>query len=210
MQITDMTLQKRDPNKKNIFVDGNYVFALSHTDVAYFRLEIGKEISEEIFEYIQNSLIYIQAQEKALTYLGYKMRTKKEVEQKLLEKEFSEEIIARVMVFLEDYRYIDDREYAVHYVKERLRLRPRGAMLLRMELKQKGICEEWIVEAIAEANPSEEQDAIGLLEKKLRGNYEIDEKKKKQLYGFLQRKGYSYDTIKKAFLYIEEMGGCDQ
>lgn len=203
MQITDMTLQKRDPNKKNIFVDGTYVFALSHTDVAYFRLEIGKEISEETFAYIQDSLIYIQAQEKALSYLGYKMRTKKEVEQKLLEKEFTPEIVAKVMAFLEEYKYVDDREFAIRYVKERLRLRPRGIMLLRMELKEKGVAEEWIDEAILEADPSEEDDAVSLLEKKLRGNYEIDVKKRNQLYGFLGRKGYSYGTIKSALAQIE-------
>lgn len=203
MQITDMTLQKRDPNKKNIFVDGVYVFALSHTDVAYFRLEIGKEISEETFAYIQDSLIYIQAQEKALSYLGYKMRTKKEVEQKLLEKEFTPEIVAKVMAFLEEYKYVDDREFAIRYVKERLRLRPRGIMLLRMELKEKGVAEEWIDEAILEADPSEEDDAVSLLEKKLRGNYEIDVKKRNQLYGFLGRKGYSYGTIKSALAQIE-------
>ncbi len=204
MLITDMTLQKRDPNKKNIFVDGTYVFALSHTDVAYFRLEVGKEISEETFAYIKDTLVYIQAQEKAISYLGYKMRTKKEVERKLLEKEFVPEVVERVMAFLEEYQYVDDREFAIRYVKERLRLRPRGIMLLRMELKEKGVAEEWIEEAIAEANPSEEMDAVLLLEKKLRGNYEIDDKKRNQLYGFLQRKGYSYPVIKNALAQIED------
>ena len=46
-----------------------------------------------------------------MRFLGYKMRTVQEIRQKLLEKEFAEDVIAEVLVFLEKYGYADDRDY---------------------------------------------------------------------------------------------------
>lgn len=202
MLVTRITPQKRDTSKYNIFIDGEYVFALSLGDIEYFQIKEGGQVSEETVAFIQRSLIYIQAQNKALHFIGYKMRTEKEVRQKLEEYDFTEEIIEEVMVFTKKYQYTDDREYARRYIKERLRLSPRGTYALRMELIQRGISEEICQEVLDETELCETKDAVKWLEKKTRGQWPPDEKKKKQLYGFLQRKGYSYGVIKDAF---EEM-----
>ncbi len=202
MLVTRITPQKRDTSKYNIFIDGEYVFALSLGDIEYFQIKEGGQVSEKTVAFIQRSLIYIQAQNKALHFIGYKMRTEKEVRQKLAEYDFTEEIIEEVMIFTKKYQYTDDREYARRYIKERLRLSPRGTYALRMELMQRGITEEICKEVLDETELSEIEDAVKWLEKKTRGQWPPDEKKKKQLYGFLQRKGYSYGVIKDAF---EEM-----
>ena len=202
MLVTRITPQKRDTSKYNIFIEGEYVFALSLGDIEYFQIKEGGQISEETVAFIQKSLIYIQAQNKALHFIGYKMRTEKEVRQKLAEYDFTEEIIEEVMVFTNRYQYTDDREYARRYIKERLRLSPRGTYALHMELMQRGISDEICKEVLDETELCETEDAVKWLEKKTRGQWPPDEKKKKQLYGFLQRKGYSYGVIKDAF---EEM-----
>lgn len=202
MLVTKIIPQKRDTSKYNIFIDGEYVFALSLGDMEYFHIKEGREIPEKTVAFIQRSLIYIQAQNKALHFIGYKLRTEKEVRQKLMESDFSEEIIEEVMIFLNKYHYTDDREYANRYIKDRLHLSPRGTYALRMELIQRGISEEICEEVIEQTDFCETKDAVKWLEKKTRGQWPPDEKKKKQLYGFLQRKGYSYGVIKDAF---EEM-----
>ncbi|MDD4844038.1 MAG: RecX family transcriptional regulator [Anaerotignum sp.] len=202
MLVTKITPQKRDPAKYNIYIDEEYVFALLPQDMEYFNIKEGKEVSEKTVVFIQKTLIYIQAQDKALQFIGYKMRTEKEVAQKLAENDFTDEIIEEVINFLIKYKYIDDREYAHKYIKERLRLSPRGAYALQMELMQKGIPENICKEVLSQTDFSETEDAVKWLEKKTRGQWPPDEKKKKQLYGFLQRKGYSYGVIKDAF---EEM-----
>ncbi len=202
MLVTKISMQKRDTSKYNIYIDGEYVFALPKADIEYFHIQEGKEVPEKTVLFIQESLIYIQAQNKALQYIGYKLRTEKEVRRKLSDYAFAEEIIEKVLSFLKKYKYIDDKDYAVHYIKERLRLSPRGAYALRMELIQRGVSEQICAEVLTETEFSETADAVKWLEKKTRGQWPPDEKKKKQLYGFLQRKGYSYGVIKEAF---EEM-----
>ena len=67
------------------------------------------------------------------------MRTEAELRRKLTEKEFAPQVIEKVMDFLCRYGYCDDKAYAKSFVKERLRLKPKGAYALKMELRQKGI-----------------------------------------------------------------------
>lgn len=204
MIVTAVTQQKRNPEKQNVFIDGTFAFALTMQDVLYFKLKEGSLVTQETYDFIKQNLIYIQAQDTALHYLGYKMRTERELRRKLEEKEFAPDVIERVMEFLKRYGYCNDQQYAESYVKERLRLQPRSAYLLKMELKQKGISDE-IAQAVLSASEMDEvADAAQWIWKKTKGNLEIDEKQKKKLYGFLQRKGYHWDVIEEAFRRVRE------
>ena len=208
MLVTAITQQKKDETRYNVFIDGEYVFALPMQDILYFKLKEGREVPEETVEYIQNSLIYIKAQDLALHYIGYKMRTVKEIRMKLEEKEFSEEVIEKVIAFLEKYGYADDREYCRKYIKEKLRMKPKSGYALKIELRQRGISSRIIDEVMAETEMDEEGDAFRWLERKSRGNWPpADDKQKKKLYDFLLRKGYSYDIIGEAFREMNEMYG---
>lgn len=208
MFVTAITQQKKDETRYNVFLDGTYAFALPMQDILYFKLKEGREVPEETVEYIQNSLIYIKAQDTALHYIGYKMRTVKEIRMKLSEKEFSEEVIEKVIAFLEKYGYADDREYCRKYIKEKLRMKPKSGYALKIELRQRGISARIIDEVMAETEMDEAGDAFHWLERKSRGNWPPeDEKKKKQLYDFLLRKGYSYDIIGEAFRQMNEAYG---
>lgn len=208
MFVTAITQQKKDETRYNVFLDGTYAFALPMQDILYFKLKEGREVPEETVEYIQNSLIYIKAQDTALHYIGYKMRTVKEIRMKLSEKEFSEEVIEKVIAFLEKYGYADDREYCRKYIKEKLRMKPKSGYALKIELRQRGISARIIDEVMAETEMDEAGDAFHWLERKSRGQWPPeDEKKKKQLYDFLLRKGYSYDIIGEAFRQMNEAYG---
>lgn len=204
MMVTAIVQQKRDESKYNIFIDGEYAFALPMQDILYFKLKEGQAVSEDTVEFIRQNLIYIKAQDTALHFLGYKMRTVKEIRQKLEEKEFAEDIIERVLAFLEKYGYADDKEYCRRYIRQQLRLKPKSGYALGIELKQKGVPSAIVEEVLAETELDETADALRWLEKKSRGQWPPDVKKKKQLYDFLLRKGYSYDIIGEAFRKMQE------
>ena len=70
MLVTAIVSQKHDNSKQNIFIDNVFAFALVSQDVAYFKLKEGCEISQEQYDFIQNNLIYIKAQDTALYYFG--------------------------------------------------------------------------------------------------------------------------------------------
>lgn len=204
MLVTAITQQKRDPDRYNIFLDGEYAFSLPMQDILYFKLKEGQEAAEETIDYIQSSLLYIKAQDTALHYIGYKMRTVQEIRRKLTEKEFPEDVTERVLLFLEKYGYADDREYCRKYIKETLRLKPKGGYAIKAELKQRGIAESLIAEALAETELDEAGDALFWLRKKTKGVYPTEQKEKKRVYDFLLRKGYSYSVIAEALRQMEE------
>ena len=171
MRITAITQQKRDSSRYNIFIDGVYAFALPMQDILYFKLKEGQEAAEETIAFIRKNLIYIKAQDTALRFLGYKMRTVQEIRQKLLEKEFAEDVIAQVLAFLEKYGYADDREYCRRYIREKLRLKPKSGYALGLELRQRGVSSCIIEEVLAETEIDEASDALRWLEKKSRGQW---------------------------------------
>lgn len=208
MLITAIEPQKRDPSRYNIFIDGAYAFALPMQDILYFKLKEGQEAAEETVDFIRKNLIYIKAQDTALHFIGYKMRTTQEIRQKLAEKGFAEDTIGEVLSFLEKYGYADDREYCRKYIREKLRMKPKSGYALKIELRQRGVSPHIIDEVMAETEMDEAGDAFRWLEKKSRGQWPPEnEKKKKQIYDFLLRKGYSYDIIGEAFRQMQEAYG---
>lgn len=199
MLVTAIEDQKRDPAKSNIYLDGQFAFSLLKQDVLYFRIKVGEELSEDTFQYIQDSLLYIRAQEIALHFIGYKMRTEAEVRRKLEEKEIQPEIRNRVMEFLKKYDYVNDALYVQKYVQERERLAPRGKNLLQLELRQKGISEKTIAAVLTEMELDEADAAVRLLTKKLRhATLPLEQPQKQKLLAFLMRKGFDYETAKDA------------
>jgi len=199
MIVTAIEQQKKDTEKYNVFVDGEFAFSLYMQDILFFKIKENEEIAEERYNYIINEVVYIKAQDKALNFLGYKMRTEKEMRDKLNTYDFNESVVERVMEFLLKYSYIDDFKYAVSYIKQTQRLKPLGSYGIKMKLREYGIKDEVIENAILESEIDEEEDAYSLLMKKIGGKKELDEKEKKKYHDFLLRRGYSYDIIKEVF-----------
>ena len=93
-----------------------------------------------------------------------------------------------------DFGYINDKRYAQRYIeagKER-----KGKARLKMELARKGISDSVIEEALEEAEFTDARNVIReIMEKKRKGSGFFDEKEKRRLYAFFQRKGFSSADI---------------
>lgn len=206
MQITKIEQQKNHAERYSVFIDGEYRFALIKEDILYFKLEEGREISDEEIQFIMDSLIYIKAQDIAVYYVGYKGRTEQEVRRKLQQKEFDEEIIDRVLDFLKKYNYINDRKFCDAYIADSIRLKPKGKAYLKMKLIEKGVDQEIIEEALKESEMDEIEGAKRLLRKKIKDFSGVEMKERQKAFAALQRKGYPYGVILEAFQLCQEEG----
>ena len=175
-------------------------------DILYFGLKIGEDISASVYDYITETTLYIKAQDSALKYLGYRMRTEKEIEDRLISEDYGEEVRQKVMDFLKKYNYVNDREYCEKYIRETMKLRPKGSYLIKTELKNRGVAEEVAEEAVRRAGIDELSVAEQLLEKKYEGFADMDNKELSRVYGYLQRRGFSYGVIKEAVADLAEKG----
>lgn len=141
-----------------------------------------------------------KAREYAFLLLKFRLRSEKELEQRLRQKGFSEELSRETVNFLKDRDFIDDRVFAKGWVSSRLK-RPFGLRRIKQELIQKGLDKETIAETLDQAKEGyDESSIIRLLAErrfsKLKGIEPL--KAKQRVYAYLMRRGFSPDLISNA------------
>ncbi|MDO5036213.1 MAG: RecX family transcriptional regulator [Porphyromonas sp.] len=95
---------------------------------------------------------------KATAYTARSEKSPAEVERKLWqwgEGVVDESMVSEVMDYLCRERYVDEERYARSYISDKRRFLNKGPMLLRMELRQKGIPDGVINKALSEVSREE-------------------------------------------------------
>lgn len=190
--ITGVTPNKRDKDRVNLYLDGEFYGSISALVAAAKRLDEGKEISEKELSDIIFESDKRNAFEYALGYISRYVCTEKKITQKLYDKGYGKVVVEYTVEKLKSYNYIDDREFAVQYVTVNRGVK--GARRLRDELRQRGVASEFIEEALKDVS-TEEDDAYALAEKHSRGKDLSDEKYVARLLRFLSYRGYGQDVI---------------
>jgi len=139
----------------------------------------------------------------AYRFLSYRPRSKKEVERKLKEKKISGENILNIISLLEKNNYLNDRKFTLNWLRYRMENKPLGRRSVEYELREKGVDSEIIKDSLDEVYTGEFDEyevAVRLAEKKISS---LNKRKiednviKRRLFSYLQRKGFSYDTIER-------------
>ncbi len=147
---------------------------------------------------------YEEVKDKALTLLEYRSHSEAELRQKLRQKGAEESDIDRVMVFLKEYKFINDEDYARRLAADLVKLKKFGLYRVRRELKSKGIDEDTISLVLEDIDVDEQEALMPLVEKKLGGDFEKKNVDKTIRY-FLYR-GYSFDDIRHCIEYAKQNG----
>ena len=138
-----------------------------------------------------------KAREKALRLLEHMDRTKKGLSDRLRQAGFSEETAEDAIEYVESFGYLDDERYARTYIAGRIHQKSRKKIMA--ELGQRGIDRETACRAWEEAQelwePDERLVLKGTVLKKYPENSRLDEKEMRRLYGFLVRRGFSWNDI---------------
>ncbi len=191
-RITAIEPQKRDPNRVNIHLDGNYAFSLARIVAAW--LKVGQEIGEDKIASLQTEDTRERAYQQALIFLSYRARSESEIRQNLRRHEFSDEIIEHTLTRLREHRLADDSQFARAWVENRSTFRPRSRRALQMELRQKGLSDEAAQSALAGLDEEALAYEAGL--KKARRLEVLDWNEfRKKLSEFLARRGFPYSVI---------------
>jgi regulatory protein len=191
--ITALTIQKKNPNRVNIFLDGEFSFGLYIINAGH--LKVGQTISKETIDSLMKDDQIEDGFQKALKFISYKPRTKFEVVKKLRENDFDEGSISIVMEMLIEKGYVNDSHYAKNWVENRSIYKPRSKKLITWELKNKQISEEIISEVTGDMIP-EEKLAMLAAEKYARRLSGIEKEVFfRRLSGYLIRRGFSYSIV---------------
>lgn len=133
----------------------------------------------------------------AIKYLK-NIKTKKDVYDYLIRKGFSDEDTSEVCDYIEEVGLVDDDLYVKFFVEDSFRIKNKGARKIVYELKQRGIDDDKIEEAIEEASDMEYEALKEAYERKLEATKsETDPyKRKNKIIRFLISRGFDYSDIK--------------
>jgi regulatory protein len=138
-KITALRAQAKDPQRVNVFVDGEFAIGISLTTITKTGLHVGKQLSAEEFAKLEQTESGDKAYLAALRFLEARPRSIAEVRARLGRKDFAPEAIDAAIARLADLELLDDTAFARYWVENRQAYRPRGAGALRDELRRKGI-----------------------------------------------------------------------
>jgi len=139
--------------------------------------------------------------DRAIRLLAAKPRSVGELRERLLEKSWTNShIVGEVLLKLEEYKYLDDKQYAKDLATSKLRQKPQGKRKLKQTISQKKLDKETVDEAITYAfeRMPETELVETAIEKRIRlkGIPESREDLKK-FYDHLLRQGFSYGLIRE-------------
>jgi regulatory protein len=195
--ITKITTQKKRTDRYNIFVDEKYAFSVDEEVLLKFQLKRGTALDDLLLAEIQFHDEIQKAFTDALNYLSYRMRSESEVRLYLKKKDIEEPIIKEAIHKLYSFSYLDDLEFAKAYVRTHVNGGNKGPITLKLELKEKGIQDKLLEQALKEY-PFEIQveHAKMLAGKSIKKEKNISERALRQkVEQMLTRKGYPRDVI---------------
>ena len=198
MKITAIEEQKKNKNRKSVFIDGAFAFGIDAFSLYALKLKEGDEISPEYLAEIKGTVLFEDAKNKAIKLVSCRSYTKRNIHKKLLEYTENEEITDKTVAFLEEYGLINDTDYARRFAHDCFHLKKLGRRSIRMKLLEKGISASLADEVLDEMMDSEiqEDNLFSLLRKKIKNDFDIKNLQKAKRYAAYR--GYGFDEIETA------------
>jgi regulatory protein len=193
--ITALRVQKRNKNRVNVYLDERYSFSLA--DHLAVPLRRGQFLGDEEIARLKEEDEYHQVYKRAVRLIDHRPRSIAEVRRRMERQDIVPDLVEKAIGQLTAVGLLDDAEFARLWVENRETFRPRSHQMLRYELRQKGLDEKTITQALERVD--EEQSAHRLALERGRRLSHLDWSAFRQkLTGYLARRGYPYDIIRRA------------
>ena len=153
-----------------------------------------------------------RAKNAAFRLLSARAYSCAQVRERLRRRGFRESVVEQTLDELRRLKLVDDRDYALRFVQERMRIRPAGRALLFHDLKKRGIdvatAEDVLDEVFTGVDP--EVVALDLLRSRRRQYDGVDRRRAlSRMYGFLGRRGFgavAQVAAERAWMEFSESG----
>ena len=214
MRITAIEPQVSNPERINLYVDGHFLFGIHAEIVFQMGLAIEQELLPAQLEQLRHEEALQRATDRAFNYLSFRPRSREEIRRYLRRKQTPPELIESVLARLDHLNLINDRDFASFWIENREQFNPRGAQVLKNELRMKGVARDVADELVEEEK--DEERALHAGRKKALSLIRIPSIDyatfRTRLGSFLQRRGFSYEVSKRTIrvLWEELRGDMDE
>lgn len=223
-EYTVTCIEPVQKGRNRVYINDEFAFVLYDRELRCEHIETGTVLSAGRYELILNDIVGKRAYNRALTILERADKSSTELARKLTEDMYPEDVIRKVMSSLEALHYVDDRRLAENYIRSGSGRYSRYE--LRNRLLLKGITADVISDAFEQTDAEREETeriaaergvagsdsgedaeltaALGAVRRKLAGRPLCDREQREKVTAYLQRKGFSYGTIRTALERYEE------
>ena len=155
---------------------------------------LGQSLAPENSQAADDS--YDRALQVAYRFVGFRPRSVGEVRHRL-SKDFAADVVDRVVSTFIRYGYLDDAEFARQWRESRERRNPRGATLMKRELRDKGIAEGLIEATLDDVDEAENAYRAGKrrAERWLGSEGLAYHVFRRRMWDYLQRRGFGGGVV---------------
>lgn len=198
MKITKIETQRRRKDRVNVYIDNKFAFGLTDSLRYKYDLSKGKKVTQDFIDNVLNAEEQNKVINHALKFLSYRERSEKEVYDRLKIKGYDDQKIENAIKYCLDKDYINDERFAEVFIRDRINLKKLGSHRIKQELMIKGVSRE-IIDQVLKPDYEQELDMAMEVALKKVSSYKNDDQnaKYRKLSGYLQRRGYNFDTIRK-------------
>ena len=196
-KILSISLKEKKKNRYVITLSNNNTFEVSEDVLIDKSLYLNKEIYKADLDKILLSESFSGIRESSLVFLSYRMRSKKELYQKLVKKGYKNDMILETISDFEKKGWLDDETFGLAYSREQINRNSLGPIALKYKLKQFLDSEE-LIQQISSAIYSEIETEEIIKKVLLRYKASViadDERLKRKLINKLKRKGHYWQDI---------------
>ena len=199
MIVTDIL--EISSSKVKVYIDEEFAFVLYKGEIRKYGIKVNCEIAQKVYTELMSQVLPKRAKLRCMNLLKSKDYTVMQLQRKLKQGMYPDEIIEEALAYVASFHYTDDVRYAVDYIQTHHM--GRSKRRIENDLQQKGIAKDVIQKAWMQweedGNEQDEDAQIEeLLTKKNFSPQNADAKEIQRMYGFLARRGYSQDKICKA------------
>lgn len=186
-----------------VYLEEEPAFVLYKGEARRLHIREGMELTQENYDIIMEELLPKRAKLRAMNLLKSREYTVKQLRDKLESGEYPQDVIEEALAYVASFHYTDDLRYAVSFITSHENARSRRR--IEQDLLARGIDRDTVEKAWTEweeeGGCQDEQAMIHkLLEKKHFVPERANLKEKQKMYGFLMRKGFSGEQVRKAIL----------
>lgn len=194
--MAKVTAVKGSKNKKrvNVFIDGTLAFTVTWDVAVSAGLRSGILLSQDQIDALKESETFQRCIDVALNYLSYRPRSETEVRRRLYKHRFKRELMDIVVDKLKKQSLLNDVEFAKYWRDNRNNNNPRSRLLLKKELRQKGVSSDIINEVVQEVDEEESAYRAALKKKRTLSSLEFEDFRSK-LFGYLKWRGFGYGIM---------------
>lgn len=203
--MTVTAIESVTRHKMRVSLDGEPAFVFTDREIREWNLEeemvLDDSEKQALLQYVSREVA-----RTAMNLLVKRDYAEAELYRKLRDKGYSEFFAGKGIEYVSAYHYLDDARYARQMIGSRKDTMSRKMMVSRM--RQKGLSDEVIQEAMEEADWTDEMGIAREIRKRFSSAEQIEsltDKDRQKLIQSLMRKGYGYSDIQHVIRHLDEL-----